>query len=160
MKIIVSTSFLGIITQNKLSVKTVDEFRSIEYSGTYHAGEWEFKLFNNENKIVLESKREKLPKKQTFLGRQQYTLLWEGREMASVKKSYFKREVVHNEKHLPFPGLFKRSIPEIGLKFPISALLYRRKVKSYCSSKEIEDIMLSIAMTIFTWFTWNAIPAD
>ncbi len=48
----------------------------------------------------------------------------------------------------------------LGLEFPLRSLLYRRTVRSRCSSEVPVERMLAVAITIFVWFTWNALPAD
>lgn len=159
MEIQVSTSFLGSITQDKFSVKTIDHQNTKEYEGTYNAGEWAFKLFEEE-RIVLESQRVKLPGKETFLGHEQYNIFYNGEQIAVLKKSYLKRHVIFNEKQYDLPKLFKPSISELRLTFPTSTWIGRRKVKSYCTAVESDKIMLGIAITIFMWLTRNAISAD
>lgn len=159
MEINVSTPFLGPLTQEKFSVKVIDRRDIKEYHGTYDAGEWAFKLFENE-KLVLESQRVKLSGKETFFGHQRYKIIWEGIEIAFLNKSYLKKEIIFDEKHYSFPKLFKPSIYDLKLEFPLRTWIWRRKVKSYCTTTEPHKIMLAIAITILVWFTWNALPAD
>ena len=159
MEIIVFTSFLGKLTQEKFTVKVIDDPNIREFQGTYNAGEWAFKLFKNET-LILESQRVKLPGKETFLGHQRYRIIWEGKEIAFLNKSYLKREVVFDEKNCPFPRLFKPSIDDLKLEFPLRTWIWRKTVKSYCTTTEQDKMMLAIAITIFMWFTWNALPAD
>jgi len=159
MEINVSTSFPGPLTQERFSVKIIDGRDVKKYKGTYDAGESAFKLFENE-KIVLENQRVKLSGKKTFLGHQRYKISWEGKEIAFPNKSYLNRKIIFNEKHYSFPRLFKPSIYDLKLEFPLRTRIWRRKVKSFCTTTEPHKIMLAIAITIFVWFTWNALPAD
>ena len=115
MEINVSTSFLGPLTQEKFSVKIIDGGNMKEYQGTYDAGEWAFKLFENE-RLFLESQRVKLSGKETFLGHQRYRIIWEGMEIAFLNKSYRKRKITFNERHYSFPKLFKPSIYDLKLE--------------------------------------------
>ncbi len=159
MEIQVSTTFWGPLTQNKFFVRTIDEKGTKEYECSYEAGEWNFQMYA-EGKLVLESQQLKLSGKKTFFGHQSYKILWEGREIGTLNKSYFKKEITFDGKSYPFPKLLKPSIDELNLKFPLRSLIYRRKVKSNCTSTEPTKIMLAIAITIFVWFTWNALPMD
>lgn len=159
MKIHVSTTFLGPLTQNTFFVKTTDEQETKEYRGVYEAGEWEFQLYA-EDKLILESRRIKLSGGKTFLGHRRYKILWEGREIGVVNRSYFRKELIFDGESHPFPRLFNCSVEGLDLKFPLSAWVYRRKVTSECTSAEETRGMLAIATTIFVWFTWNALPAD
>ena len=159
MEIIVFTSFLGPLKQEKFTVKVIDGLNINEHHGIYNAGEWAFKLFKNET-LVLESQRVKLPGKETFLGHQRYRIIWERTEIAFLNKSYLKREIIFDENNYSFPRLFKPSIDDLKLEFPLRTWIWRRTVKSYCTTTEQDKMMLAIAITIFVWFTWNALPAD
>lgn len=159
MEIHVSTTFLGPLTQNKFFVRTIDENGTKEYECSYESGEWKFQMYE-EDKLILESQRIKLSAKKTFLGRQNYKILWERNEIGIVKRSYFKKEITFDGKNYLFPRLLKPSMDELNLKFPLRTWIYRRNVKSNCTSTETTKIMLAIAMTIFIWLTWNALPAD
>jgi hypothetical protein len=159
MEIHVSTTFLGTLTQNKFFVRTIDEKGTNEYECSYEAGEWNFQM-SMDGKLILESQRIKLSGKKTFLGHQSYKLLWEGNEIGMFNRSYLKKEITFDGRSYSFPKLFKLSIADLGLKFPLRTWIYRRNVKSNCTSTEPTKIMLAIAMTIFVWFTWNALPAD
>jgi hypothetical protein len=159
MEIHISTSFWDPLKQGNFSVKVIDQLKTVEYQGTYNEGEWAFKMFGKE-KLFLESQRIKLSGKETFLGHQRYKILWEGNEIGILNKSYRKKEIIFDGKSHSFPKLFKPSINDLNLKFPLSTWIYRRNVKSYCTAVETRKIMLAIAMTIFIWFTWNALPAD
>lgn len=159
MEIHISTSFLGSFTQNKFVVKVTDHQNTKEYKGTYSAGEWAFKLYDDE-KLIIESQREKLSGKHTFLGRQRYRIFWEGDEIGVLNKSYLGKTIIADDEQYSLPRLFRPYISALKLKFPLSVWIGRRKVKSYCDATESGKIMLAIAITIFVWFTWNAIPAD
>ena len=159
MKIHISTSFWGPLKEENFFVKVIDQQQTVEYQGTYNAGEWAFKVFEKE-KLFLESQRVKLSGKETFLGHQRYKILWDGNEIGICNKSYRKKEIVFDGKSHSFPKLFKPSIEELNLKFPLATWIYRRNVKSYCMAVETRKIMLAITITIFMWFTWNAVPAD
>lgn len=159
MDIHVFTTFLGPLTQDTFSVRTIDEHGTMEYTCSYEAGEWDFKMYGKD-KLILESQRINLPGKDTFLGRREYRIIWEEKEIGVFKKSYMKKVIVAANTCYPFPGIFRPNIPELNLTFPFSALIWRRKVRSHCLAKESEKAMLSIALTIYVWFTWNALPAD
>lgn len=159
MEIHVTTTFWGPLTQDKFLVRTIGEKGTKEYKCFYKAGEWGFQMFD-EHKLILESRRVKLSRKKTFLGYQRYKILWQGNEIAILNKSYFKKELSFDGKSYPFPTLFKPYIDVLNLKFPLKVWIYRRNVKSICTSTEPLKIMLAIATTIFVWFTWNAVPAD
>jgi len=159
MEIFVSTTFLGQLTQNKFFVRTIDEKGTKEYKCSYEAGEWNFQMYRDD-KLILESQRIKLSGKKTFLGHQSYTIRWEGNEIGILNRSYFKKKLIFDGKSHPFPKLFKPSIDDLNLKFPLSIWIYRRNVKSNCTAAEPPKIMLAIATTVFVWFTWNALPAD
>ncbi len=159
MEIYVTTTFWGPLTQDKFNVRTVDEKKTTEYKGFYEAGEWKFQMYEG-NRLVLESRRVKLSGKRTFWGHQRYKILWEGKEIGILKRSFFRKELVFEGKNYPFPTLFRRSIDDLKLTFPLKSLIYRRNVKSICTATEPVKIMMAIAMTIFVWFTWNALPVD
>jgi len=159
MEIHVYQTFLGPLTQNKFFVRTVAEKRTKEYKCSYRAGEWNFQMYSKD-KLILESQQIKLSGKKTFMGHQSYRILWERKEIGILNKSYFKKELIFDGKSHPFPKLFKPSIDDLNLKFPLSTWIYRRKVKSNCTSTEPRKIMQAIAITVFVWFTWNALPAD
>ena len=159
MEIQVLATFWAPITQERFLVRLHERGVVEEYEGTYEPGRWDFKLHKNDA-IVLESQRVKLSSRDTFFGRQQYKICFEGREIGVLKRSYFRKEVMCGERYYPFPTLFRRNIPGLQLKFPLGTWLWRRKVKSYCMADGTEKMMLSIAITIYIWFTWNAIPAD
>jgi len=159
MEIHISTSFTGPLFQNKFFVGIIDEKGPKEYKGSYEAGEWCFKLYE-EDKLILESQRIKLSGKEIFLGRQEYRIIWEGKEIGILKKKYIKKEIIAGTKCYPFPSLFRPKISLLNLAFPFRTWIWRRKVQSYCLATKPNLIMLSIAMTIYVWFTWNALPAD
>ena len=159
MEIQVSTSFFGPLTQNKFFVRLVDDRETREFKGKYDAGEWKFELFD-EKKLILESRKVKLSKKETFLGHQKYEVFFEGKELAVLNKSYLKKEIIFRRKSYSFPKIFRPSIEELKLKFPLRTWISRSTVKSSTWASDIQEIMLAIAITIFIWFTWNAVPAD
>jgi len=159
MEIQVTTTFLGPLTQNKFFVRLIDDRETREYKGKYEAGKWEFELFYEE-KLILESREVKLPGKETFLGHQKYEVFFEGEELAVLNKSYLEKEIIFRDKSYSFPKLMKPSIPDLKLKFPLRTWVSRGTVKSNCRATRAHEIMLAIAITIFIWFTWNAIPAD
>jgi hypothetical protein len=159
VEIHVSTTFWEPLTQNKFIVRTIDEKGTKEYKCSYEAGEWNFKMYG-EDKLILESQRIKLSGKETFLGRQEYRIIWEGKQIGILKKSFMNKQIIAGNECYPFPRLFRPNISALNLTFPFSALIWRRKVRSYCLETEPSTIMLSIAITIYVWFTWNAIPAD
>ncbi len=159
MEIIVFQSFWGPLTQNKFFVKIIDERNTEEYKGSYDAGEWDFQLYKGD-RLILESKKTKLLRKKLFLRYREYKIVWEGKEIGILKRSLGKKEIVTKNERYPFPGIFRRNIPQLRLTFPLSSLIYRRNVRAYCFATEPNKIMLAIAMTIYFWFTWNALPAD
>lgn len=159
MEIHVSTTFLGPLSQDEFFVRTIDGKDLKEYKGTFEAGEWNFKLYV-EDKLILESQRIKLTGKETFLEREEYRIIWQGKEIGLLKKSYMKKDIIAGNKCYPFPILFRPKISSLNLTFPFSTWIWRRKIRSYCLATEPKLIMLSIAVTIYVWFTWNALPAD
>jgi len=159
MEIQVSTSFLGHFTQNKFFVRLIDDRETREYKGKHEAGKWEFELFDEE-KLILESREVKLSGKKIFLGHQKYEVFFEGKELAVLNKSYLKKEIIFRDKSYPFPKLLKPSIPELKLEFPLKTWVSRGTVKSNCRAEDAQEIMLAVTITIFIWFTWNALPAD
>lgn len=159
MEIHVSTTFWEPLAQDNFSVRTIDGNETNEYKCSYVAGEWQFQMYAGD-KLILESKRIRLSGKKTFLGHQSYKILWDGNEIGILNRSYFKKELIFDGKRHPFPKLFKPSIDDLNLKFPLRTWISRRNVKSKCTSAEPRKIMLAIAVTIFVWLTWNALPAD
>ncbi|WP_457571419.1 hypothetical protein [Desulfovulcanus sp.] len=158
MEIQVHTNFLGPLTQ-KFFVKAIDDKKSKEYKCAKETDDWDFKMYE-ENKVILESKRIKLSKKETFWGHQEYEIIYKEKAIGIFKKKYFYKEIVVGEKRFPFPTLLRRNISGLNLQFPFTIWIWRRKVKSYCQTSEENILMLSVAMTIYIWFTWNRIGAD
>ena len=159
MEIIVFQTFWGPLTQDKFFVKTIDSKDSREYKGFYQAGEWNFQIYDGEN-LILESRIQKTLRQNYLFRYREYKIIWEGTEIGILKRSFRKKEIVTESESYPFPGLFRRKISHLNLIFPFSSWIYRRKVRAYCLATERNKVMLSIAMTVYFWFTWNALPAD
>lgn len=159
MKICVFSTFWNPLKQDTFTAQIKHEQQVIEYRGEYEAGSWSFKLFD-ESGLILESRQKTLPKRETFLGHQDYQILLKGSELADLNRRYTGKRIIFMEREYPFPKFFERTIPDLNLTFPMTAWVHRRKVRSTCTSPDETKQFLSIAMTIFIWFTWNAIPAD
>lgn len=159
MQIIVSTHFWSPLTQNTFCVKIIDGNTKQEYRGFYEAGEWNFRIFKDDE-LILESRRLPLSGRKIFSGHKNYEILWEAKKLGILKKSYMRKEIIYGEYRLVIPGLFTPEIPELKLRFPLKSLIYRRTVRSICFASNRSEIMLAVAITIFVWFTWNALPAD
>lgn len=157
MRIRISTTFWFPLVQDTFFV-ALDE-RKKAYIGRFRSGEWSFELYEGKT-LVLASRRIKLPRKETFLGHQRYSIVWQDQEIARLHKSWFRKELFVGQACYRLPGLFHRDLPALCLTFPWWSLLWRRTVTSYCTASEPVTQMLAIAVTIFVWFTWNAVPAD
>lgn len=159
MDIKVSTTFWGPLYQNRFSLITRDEKSETTYTGFFEAGDWNFELVA-EDEVFLESRRKDLPGRQAFLGRREYEIFRQGRKIGELKRSYLKKELWSDGFRCSFPGIFNPRLSHLGLNFPFRTWVSRREVQSRCQAEEPKLVMLSIAMTIYVWFTWNALPAD
>jgi len=99
--------------------------------------------------------KKKSSQKESITGLQEYDIIYNKKVIGTFKKRFLKKEIIADEKKFPFPRLFNRNISGLNLEFPFSCWIWRREVKSYCYATDPNIIMLSIAMTIYVWLTWN-----
>ena len=159
MKIQIFSTFWNPLNQDSFTARLNEGHQVVDYKGEYEAGAWAFKLFD-EKQLVLESQRVTLSKKDTFLGHQAYRIYLRGKELAELSRLYARKRLAYNGREYAFPKLLQPTISGLNLRFSLATWIHRRKVKSYCTALDEERRFLSIAVSIFTWLTWNAIPAD
>ena len=158
MEIRVYTSFFGPITR-RFFVKLSAPAGKRVFDCSKETDGWDFMMLDGSD-VVLESRRKKLTMKETFLGHEEYDIIYRGSIIGVFKKSLFHKEIVSGENRFMFPRLFNRAVPGLKLEFPLSVWLWRRTVAGYCRAVEEKTVMLAIAMTIYIWFTWNRVGAD
>jgi len=157
MEIHVSKTFWG-RSDKRFSVRTIDKDGIVEYEGAHTMCDWTFEL-HAENKLILESQQIRLSFKESFFyGREEYRIIWERKEIGILKKSLRNKEIFAGDERYPIPGFFLPDIPGLDLLLPFSAFLRRRKTRSCCLETEPNKIMLSLAITIYFWLSWNSDP--
>lgn len=80
MEIQVFSTFWNPLSQNKFFVKTIAKNATKEYKDSYHAGEWNFKIYDGDK------------------------IIWEGEEIGILKRYGRKKEIITESELYPLRG--------------------------------------------------------
>ncbi|MBW2092260.1 MAG: hypothetical protein JRI34_09095 [Deltaproteobacteria bacterium] len=84
-------------------------------------------------------------------------MLLKGEKLGEVRRSYRHITFFTDDAEVPFPRLWRRQAPKLGLKFSVGSFLLPKRVRAWCRPSDEKTLMRAVSIAVVVWMRWNAI---